>query len=261
MPEPIAMIHPTAIIHPQAHIGADCEIGPYCVIGEHVTLGDRCRLHSHVVVDGHTVLGRENEIFPFAAIGTKTQDLKWKGGVTHLRIGDNNVFREGVTIHSATNEGDTTVVGSNNVLLTHVHIAHDCQLGNGIIMSGFAGLAGHVVMEDNVVLGGYVAVHQFCRIGRLSMVGGCSKLRQDLAPFMLADGSPAETHTINKVGMERHGVSEESINALKQAYKILFREGLTISNALVKIEAELPSLAEIQHLVQFIRASERGISK
>jgi UDP-N-acetylglucosamine acyltransferase len=255
------MIHPTAIIHSKAQIGSGCEIGPYCVIGEHVTLGNDCKLHAHVVVDGHTTLGQGNEIFPFAAIGLKTQDLKWKGGTTHVRIGDRNVFREGVTIHSATNDGDTTVVGSNNVLLTHVHIAHDCRLGNGIIMSGFAGMAGHVVVEDNVVLGGYVAVHQFCRIGRLSMVGGCSKLRQDLAPFMLADGSPAETHTINKIGMERHGVAEEAINALKQAYKIIFREGLTVSNALVKIESELPPLPEIKYLLEFVRASERGISK
>jgi UDP-N-acetylglucosamine acyltransferase len=171
------------------------------------------------------------------------------------------VFREGVTIHSATDDGDTTVVGSHNVLLTHVHIAHDCQLGNHIIMSGFAGLAGHVVIEDHVVLGGYVAVHQFCRVGKFSMVGGCSKLRQDLAPFMLADGSPAETHTINKVGMERHGISEEAITALRAAYKILFREGLLMSNAVARVEAELPPLPEIQHLVQFIRASERGITK
>jgi UDP-N-acetylglucosamine acyltransferase len=255
------MVHSTAVIHPKAQIGAGCEIGPYCIIGEYVALGDGCKLHSHIVIDGHTKLGRENEIYPFASIGMKTQDLKWKGGITRLEIGDRNVFREGVTIHSATEDGGTTIVGSHNVLLTYVHIAHDCRLGNGIIMSGFAGLAGHVVIEDNVVLGGYVAVHQFCRIGRLSMVGGCSKLRQDLAPFMLADGSPAETHTINKVGLERHGIPEASIGALKQAYKILFREGLTIPNALAKIEGELPPLPEIKYLAEFIRTSERGISK
>jgi UDP-N-acetylglucosamine acyltransferase len=178
-----------------------------------------------------------------------------------LEIGDRNTIRECATIHSATSDGDATIIGSNNVLLTYVHIAHDCRLGNGIIMSSFAGLAGHVVIEDNVVLGGYVAVHQFCRIGKLSMVGGCSKLRQDLAPFMLADGSPAETHTINKIGLERHGVSEEAHNALRQAYKIIFREGLTIPNALAKIEKELPPLPEVQYLAQFVRTSERGISK
>lgn len=255
------MIHPTAIIHPAAKIASSCEIGPYCVVGEHVTLGEECKLYAHVVIDGHTELGRRNEVFPFASLGLKTQDLKWKGGTTYLRIGDGNVFREGVTVHSATSDGDATVIGSHNVILANVHIAHDCQLGNNIVMSSFAGLAGHVIMEDNVVLGGYVAVHQFCRIGKLSMVGGCSKLRQDLAPFMLADGSPAETHTINKVGLERYGVPEASIATLKSAYKILFREGLTITNALVKIESELPTGPELAHLIQFIRASERGISK
>ena len=155
------MIHPTAIIHPKAQVAASCDIGPYCIIGEHVTLGDGCKLHSHVVVEGHTTLGARNEIFPFASIGLKTQDLKWKGGVTHVRIGDDNVFREGVTIHSATSDGNATILGSHNLLLTYVHIAHDCRLGNHIIMSGFVGLAGHVVVEDHATLGGYTAVHQF----------------------------------------------------------------------------------------------------
>ena len=256
------MIHPTAIIDPKARIGANCNIGPYCVIGENVTLGDECQLHSHVVIDGHTTIGRGNEMFPFATLGTKTQDLKYQGGLTRVQIGDHNVFREGVTVHSATNDGDSTVLGSHNVFLTHAHIAHDCQLGSHIIMSGFAGLAGHVVLEDNVVLAGYVAVHQFCRIGKLVMVGGCSKIRQDVPPYMLADGQPAIVHTINKVGIERYGISEEAQNAIKQAYKILFREPIpTMAAALAKVESELPQLPEIKHLVQFIRASERGISK
>jgi UDP-N-acetylglucosamine acyltransferase len=255
------MIHPTAIIHPNAKIGANCQIGPFCVIGEHVTMGDECKLHSHVVVDGCTTMGRGNEIFPFAAIGTKTQDLKYKGGMPKLQIGDQNVFREGVTIHCATNDGESTVLGSNNLLLTNVHIAHDCQLGNHIIMSSVSALAGHVVVEDNVVLAGYVAVHQFCRIGKLVMVGGCSKIRQDVPPYMLADGQPAEVHTINKVGIERYGISAEAQNALKQAYKILFRETLPMTQALAKVESDLPQLPEIKHLVEFIRASERGISR
>ena len=255
------MIHSTAVIHPKASIGANCEIGPYCVIGEQVTIGDECHLHSHVVVDGCTTMGRANEVFPFAAIGTKTQDLKYKGGLPGLKIGDHNVFREGVTVHCGTNDGDFTVVGSNNLFLTHVHIAHDCQLGNHIIMSGFAALAGHVVLEDNVVLAGFVAVHQFCRIGKLVMVGGCSKIRQDVPPYMLADGQPAEVHTINKVGMERYGISAEAQAALKQAYKILFRETLPMTQALAKVETELPQVPEIKHLVEFIRASERGISR
>lgn len=257
----MSTIHPSAIIHPNARIGADCEIGPYCVIGESVDLGDACRLHSHVVIDGHTRLGKRNEVFPFAILGKQTQDLKWKGGVTRVEIGDDNTFRECVTVHSATSDGGATVLGSNNHILAYCHIAHDCQLGNHIIMSSYAGLAGHVVVGDGAVIAGYAAVHQFCRIGKLAMIGGCSKVRQDVPPFMLADGSPAETVTINKVGLERAGLSEEAINTLRTAYKLLFREGLTISNALVRIEQELPTLPEIQHLVQFVRASERGISK
>jgi UDP-N-acetylglucosamine acyltransferase len=255
------MIHPTAIIHPQARVSENCDIGPYCVIGENVMLGEHCRLHSHVVIDGHTRVGRENEFFPFAALGMKTQDLKFKGGNPRLEIGDHNVFREGVTVHCATNDGDATVIGSHNLFIIHAHVAHDCILGDHIIMSGFAGLAGHCVVEDHAVFAGYAAVHQFCRIGKLSMIGGCSKIVQDVPPFMIVDGNPGETRTINKVGLERNGVSETAQNALKRAYKILFREGLTVTNALAKIETELPAVAEIQHLVQFIHASERGICK
>jgi UDP-N-acetylglucosamine acyltransferase len=254
------MIHSSAVIHPKAQIGAGCEVGPYCVIGEHVVLGAKCKLHSHVVIDGHTKLGMKNEIFPFASIGLKTQDLKWKGGVTQTEIGDGNVFREYVTIHSATSDGEETCVGSENTILAYCHIAHNCKLGDKIIMSNVATLAGHVTVEDYAVIGGLAAVHQFCRIGKLAMIGGCSKVVQDVPPFMIADGNPAETRTVNKIGMERNGVSEEAQNALKQAYKILFREGLSISNALVKIE-DLPSLPEVRHLIQFVRTSERGISK
>ncbi len=255
------MIHPTAIIHPKANVAPSCDIGPYCVIGEHVTLGEQCQLHSHIVVDGHTVLGRENEIFPFAAIGLKTQDLKWRGGTTHLRIGDKNVFREGVTVHSGTKDGEATVLGSHNLLLAQAHVAHDCLLGNHIIMSSFAGLAGHVVVEDHAILSGYAAVHQFCRIGKLSILGGCTKVVQDVPPFMIADGNPGVTRALNKIGLERNGVSTEAQAALKQAYKIYFREELGGTDALAKIEKEVPALPEVQHLVQFIRASERGICK
>jgi UDP-N-acetylglucosamine acyltransferase len=255
------MIHPSAVIHKRAQIGADCVIGPYCVIGENVTLGDSCQLHSHVVIDGHTALGESNEIFPFASIGLKTQDLKWKGGLTRTQIGSHNTFREYVTIHSATGDGEVTNVGSHNHILAYCHIAHNVTLGDHIIMSNVATLAGHVVVEDRAVVGGLAAVHQFCRIGTMSIIGGCSKVVQDVPPYMLADGNPACTRTINKVGLERNGVSEEAQAALKQAYKILFREGLTMANALVKIESDLPPLEELRRLANFVRTSERGISK
>lgn len=254
-------MHPTATVHRKAQIGAGCEIGPYCAIGEHVVLGPDCRLHAHVVMDGHTVVGRANEFFPFACIGLKTQDLKWNGGTTHTRLGDHNTIREHVTIHSATGDGEVTVVGSHNHLLAYAHVAHNVTLGNHVIMSNVATLAGHVNVEDYAVIGGLAAVHQFSRIGKMSIIGGCSKVVQDVLPFMMADGNPARTRTINKVGLERNGIPEETQTALKQAFKILFREGLTISNALARIESELPPLPELLHLVQFARASERGLSK
>ena len=256
-----ARIHSTAVVHPKAELGDGCEVGPFCVLGENVSLGAGCKLQSHVVVDGHTTLGAGNELFPFAAIGLKTQDLKWKGGVTRTLIGDHNVFRENTTVHSATNDGDATVIGSHNHFLAYTHIAHDCRVGSHIVMSNVGTLAGHVIVEDHAIIGGLAAVHQFCRIGRMAIIGGCSKVVQDVPPFMLADGNPAETKALNKVGLERNGVSEDSQAALKKAFKILFRDGLTVSNALVKIEAELPQLPELQHLIAFVKASERGISK
>ncbi len=257
----MVVVHPTAVVHPRAELGDDSEIGPYCVLGEHVRLGRGCKLHSHIVIDGHTTLGDGNEIFPFASLGLKTQDLKWKGGLTRTVIGDHNTFREYVTIHSATSDGEATTVGSHNHILAYCHLAHNVTLGNHIIMSNVATLAGHVTVADHAVIGGLAAVHQFCRIGQMAIIGGCSKVVQDVPPFMLADGNPAETRTINKVGLERNGVSEAAQTALKQAYKILFRDGLTLTNGLARIEAELPCGPEILHLVEFIRSTERGISK
>jgi UDP-N-acetylglucosamine acyltransferase len=254
-------VHPTAVVHAKAQLGAGCEIGPYCVIGEHVRLGAECKLHSHVVIDGHTTLGSRNQIFPFASIGLQTQDLKWKGGVTRTEIGNDNTFRECVTINSATGDGEITKVGSNNHILAYCHLAHNVVVGNDVIFSNVATLAGHVIVEDYAVIGGLVAIHQFCRVGKMAMIGGCSKVVQDVPPYMLADGNPAETRTINKIGLERNGVADTAQSALRQAYKLLFREGLTIPNAIIRIEKQCPNLPEIAHLVQFVRGSERGISK
>jgi UDP-N-acetylglucosamine acyltransferase len=253
------MIHPTAIVHPGAQIGADCHIGPYCIIGENVVLGDGCRLHSHVVIDGLTTIGKQNEFFPFASIGLKTQDLKWKGGRTFTRIGDCNVFREYVTVHSATGDGESTVIGSHNTLLAYAHVAHNVTLGDNIIMSNVATLGGHVIVEDGAVIGGLSAVHQFCRIGKIAMIGGCTKVAQDVPPFMVVDGNPAETRAINKVGLDRKGIPEETQQVIKQAHRIIFRKGLLLTKALEEVEKELPPIPEIQHLVAFIRASKRGI--
>ncbi len=255
------MIHPTAIIHPDARLGADCVIGPYCIIGAHVELGAGCRLHSHVVIDGHTKLGRNNEVYPFTSIGLKTQDLKWQGGLTRTEIGDGNSFREYVTVHSATSDGDATRIGSHNNFLAYTHVAHDCQLGSHIVMSNNATLAGHVIMEDYVIMGGFAAVHQFCRLGKMAMIGGYSRIVQDVVPFTITEGNPAAARTVNKVGLQRNGVSEEAQTALRRAYKLLFREGLTIAKAIEQMEKDLPPSTEIKHLIEFVRASERGVTR
>ena len=254
------MIHPTALIDPRAEIGPECEIGPFCVVGADVVLGPRCRLHSHVVMEGPTRIGGDNQFYPFASIGLRTQDLKYKGGVTRLEIGDHNTIRECVTIHRATGDGETTVIGSHNNILAGSHIGHNVVMGDHIIVS-MAALAGHVIVEDRALVGGLSAVHQFCRVGTMAMVAGCAKIVQDVPPYMIVDGNPAETRTINKVGLERNGVSDEAQAALRQAYKIIFREGLTIPNALAQVESTLPPLPEIQHLVRFFRTSERGVTK
>lgn len=254
------MIHPTAIVHTGARIGDDCEVGPYCVIGQDVEMGSGNRLHSHVVVEGHTVLGNNNEIFPFTTVGVRTQDLKWKGGTTWTRIGDHNTIREHVEIHSATSDGEATEIGSHNNILAGSHIAHNCILQNHTILSS-AGLAGHVLVEDYAIVGGKAVVHQFCRVGTMSIIGGVSKVVQDVPPYMMVDGNPGVTRTINKIGLERQGVSDETQKALRQAFKLLFKEKLTITNALTRIESELPKLPEIIRLAEFVRSSERGLCK
>ncbi len=254
-------IHSTAVIREGARIGEGCRIGPYCVVGSHVTIGAGCELHSHVVIDGHTEIGIENKFYPFASIGLRTQDLKWDGGTTWARIGSRNTFREYVTVHSATGDGNATVIGSDNNLLAYTHVAHDCHLGDHIIMSNVGTLAGHVTVEDRAIIGGLAAVHQFCRIGTMSIIGGCSKVVQDVPPFMMVDGNPAATRTLNKEGLKRNGVCEETQKAMKQAYRLLFRSGQSFTNAIEQVRAEVSMNSELEHLLAFIESSERGIAK
>ena len=257
----MSQIHSTAVVEEGARIAEGCHIGPYCIIGPNVTLGQGCALHSHIVIDGHTELGEANIIYPFASIGLQSQDLKHSGGTTHTHIGNHNTFREYVTVHSATNDGDATVIGSHNNLLAYTHVAHDCQLGDHIVMSNVATLAGHVTVEDCAIIGGIAAVHQFCRIGTMSIIGGCSKVVQDIPPYMLADGNPTITRALNKEGLKRNDVSEESQAALKQAHRILFRENLTFTKGIDKTRAEVPASEEIKHLLTFIESSQRGIAR
>jgi len=254
-------IHPSAIIHPLASIGDDCSIGPYCVIGKNVTLKKGNKLHSHVVIDGYTEIGVGNEFFPFSAVGLKTQDLKWRGGKTWTRIGDRNTFRENVTVHSGTGEGEATLIGSDNYILAYCHIAHNVELGNHIIMSNNGTLAGHVIVEDYAIVGGLSAVHQFCRLGKMSIIGGCSKIVSDVAPYMMVDGNPARTRMPNKVGLERNGISEDGRSAISRLHRLFFRKRLAVSSAIEAIRAELPELPEVQHFLKFVENSSRGITR
>ncbi|MBI5770363.1 MAG: acyl-ACP--UDP-N-acetylglucosamine O-acyltransferase [Verrucomicrobia bacterium] len=254
-------IHPTAVIESGAQLGADVEIGAYAFVGAKVTLGAGTRLHHHASVEGNTVVGAGCEVFPFACIGGKTQDLKHAGGHPGLRIGDRNVFREYVSIHCATNEGDFTRIGSDNVLLATTHVAHDCVLGSHIIMSNGAVLAGHVVVEDHVIIGGYGGVHQFCRLGAYAMLSAMAKLVQDLPPFFIADGIPAEVRAINKVGLERNGFSAERLDRVKQIHRILYRDGLNRSQALERLAVHPDAAsAEFSHMLGFAQMSQRGLA-
>ena len=252
-------IHPTAVIDPGAHIGDGVKIGPYCVIGPGVSLGARCRLHSHVTMEGPAAIGADNEFYPFASIGQRSQDLKYAAEPTYLEIGGGNCFREFVTVHRATAPGDRTRVGHRGNFLAYSHIAHDCAVGDEVFFSYNGTLAGQVAVGDRAVIGGLTAIHQFCRIGRLAITGGCSKIVQDVPPFMMADGNPAKIRHINQIGMERAGMPPESIRALKDAFRLLYRSGLNTAQAMARLQAELGACAEVQELLAFIGTSQRGI--
>ena len=254
------MIHPTAIISPKAELGTDVEIGPYSVIEAGVQLGDRCKLHSHVVVHGESTIGAENEFFPFSAIGIKSQDLKYAGEPTRLEVGERNVFRENSTVHRGTLEDTLTKIGSDNLFLAYSHVAHDCQIGNHVILSNNGTLGGHVIVEDYVVVSGLSGAHQFCRIGQHSIVGGCTKIVQDVPPFTIVDGNPASVRGINQIGLQRRGFSDENIKALRTAYKKLFlKKDLNLSKVIESLSADLSEQASVAKLLAFIANSERGV--
>jgi UDP-N-acetylglucosamine acyltransferase len=256
-----ATVHPTAIVEPGAVLEQDVEIGAYAFVGAGVRLGRGVRLHHHASVEGNTELGAVCEVFPYACIGGKTQDLKFRGGNPGLRVGERNVFREYVTIHCATKDGEFTRLGSDNTLLASCHVAHDCVLGSHIVMSNGVVLAGHVVVEDCVVIGGYGGVHQFCRIGAYAMLSAFGKLVHDLPPYFIADGTPAEVRAINRVGLERNGFTGEQIDRVKQIHRVLYREGLNRSQALEKLAAhESAGTEEFRRMLEFARASQRGLA-
>jgi UDP-N-acetylglucosamine acyltransferase len=253
-----SQIHPTAIIDSSAQIGADVTIGPYCVIGAGVVIGDGCWLQHHVTICGPSLIGKHNKFFSYTSIGQQTQDLKYAGEPTYLEVGDDNVFREFCTVNRGTLPGSKTTIGSHNHFLAYCHIAHDCVVGSHVIFSNNGTLAGHVIVEDHVILGGLTAVHQFCRLGRHAITGGCSKIVQDVVPFTIADGNPARARGINVVGMQRSGHSDEQIRQVRQAYKTLYRSKLNISQALEALRENNPS-TEIHEVIAFVAGSQRGI--
>lgn len=254
-----ARIHPTALVDPAAELGAGVEIGPYCVVGPGVILGDGCWLQHHVTLLGPSRVGADNRFFAYCSIGQQSQDLKYDGEPTHLEIGDGNCFREFVTVHRATGRGAWTRVGSGGNFLAYGHIAHDCRVGDGVIFSNNATLGGHVEAGDHAVIGGLTAVHQFCRIGRFAMIGGCAKIVQDVAPFMIADGNPAVLRGVNQVGLERNGVGAAAVRALKEAFRTLFRSAQPWAEAVAQAEADGAAVPEVRHLIEFLRGTTRGV--
>ena len=255
-------IHKTAIIDPKAVIDEDVSIGPFCIVGEGVKLKKGARLMSNVIIEGNTEIGEGCQIYPFASIGLPPQDIKYKGEKTGVRIGNNTIIREYASIHRASVGGDgMTAVGDNNFLMAYVHIAHDCRIGNNVVIANSAGLAGHVAVEDYAVIGGIVGVHQFTRIGAYAMVGAFSGIGQDIPPYTMASGPRAKLFGLNSVGLKRNGFPDSTINELKKAYKILFREKLTLKEALKKVQKEFSHSKEIKHLVEFIEKNTRGICR
>ncbi|QSX38311.1 acyl-ACP--UDP-N-acetylglucosamine O-acyltransferase [Shewanella sedimentimangrovi] len=254
------MIDNLAFVHPEAKIGNNVSIGPWSYIGPGVEIGDDCIIHSHVVIKGPTVIGKGNRIFQFASVGEDCQDKKYAGEPTRLIIGDNNVIRENVTIHRGTiQDNSETRIGSNNLFMAYVHIAHDCVVGNNVIMANNASIAGHVHVGDWVILGGMTGVHQFVHIGAHAFTAGASLILQDVPPFVMASGQPAIPRGLNSEGMKRRGFSKEAQLAVRRAYKTLYRSNLTVEEATAALAEEIATVPEVKLLMDFVNASARGI--
>ena len=255
----VSQIHPTAIIDARAEIGAGTTIGPYSVIGPDVVLGPDCWLQGHVTLAGPMRAGGRNKFYAFCSIGQQTQDLKYKGEPTYLEIGNENTFREFVTVNRSTASEGETRIGDGGNFLAYSHIGHDCIVGNGVVFSNNGTLAGHVEVGDHAVMGGLTAVHQFCRIGRFAITGGCSKIVQDVPPFMIADGNPAEIRGVNLIGLERKGYPPESVKLIKEAFRLIYRSKFNTRQAIEAIGRELPANEAVAQIVEFIEKTQRGI--
>ena len=257
------MIHPAAIVDLKAEIGEGVEIGPYSVIEKNVSIGEGTKIGPHVVIREETHIGKRCQIFQFASIGEAPQAFFYRGEKTSLFIGDRNVIREFVTLHRGTIKGGgKTVIGNDNFFMAYSHVAHDCQIGNQVILSNGATLAGHIVIEDYAIIGGLSAIHQFCQVGTHALISGLTGVPLDIPPYMMAAGSRAKLYGLNAVGLKRHHFSEPTLKALKKAYRIIFRSSLTLEKAMKKVGGdEISQMPEVQHLLQFIQRSKRGISR
>jgi UDP-N-acetylglucosamine acyltransferase len=254
-----AQIHRTAIVDARAEVGPGTIVGPYCIVGPNVVLGANCWLQNHVTLAGPMTAGARNKFYAYCSIGQQTQDLKYQGEPTYLEIGDENTFREFVTVNRSTTAAGKTRIGHRGNYLAYSHIGHDCNVGDAVVFSNNGTLAGHVQVGDHAIMGGLTAVHQFCRLGRYAITGGCSKIVQDVPPFMIADGNPAKVRGINVVGLERNGFAAETIKTIKEAFRLIYRSKFNTRQAVEAIRQELPASAEITQIIEFIQSSERGI--
>ena len=254
-------IHSTALVSKKAKLGEGVSVGPYAVIADSVIIGTGTKIGSHCVIEGNTTIGKNCELFTGAVIGSRPQDLKYKGEKVYLEVGDNNIIREYCTLNPGTEEGSKTIVGNGNLIMAYSHVAHDCRVGNNCVLANGSTLAGHVSIEDRAVIGGLVAIHQFVRVGELSIIGGCSKVVQDIPPYSTCDGHPAAVFGLNLVGLRRNNVSKESIGLLDDAFRILFSSGLSMKHALEKLTKEVKSTSEVAYLAEFIKKTERGLAR
>lgn len=256
------MIHPTAIVSPRAEVGPDVEIGPYAIIGENVTIGAGTVIGAHTTIDPFVDIGPQCHIFQFASIGALPQAIKFGGEKTYVKIGRRTVIREFTTVNRGTGfGGGVTEVGEENLLMAYVHIAHDCKTGRGVILANNATLAGHVCIDDYVTVGGLTAIHQFVRVGRHAYIGGKSAVVKDIPPYVIAAGDRARLHGLNRVGLRRHGHSEKAIAMLKRTYRLIFRIGITLNEAIERVKAEVDQTPEVARFMAFIKTSQRGITR
>lgn len=254
-------IHPTAIVSKKANLHESVKVGPHSIIEDGVNIGKNSQIGAHCHISGSTVIGERCNIFTGAVIGSIPQDLKFKGEKSSLIIGNDNIIREYTTINLGTGDGGKTVVGSNNLIMAYSHIAHDCRLGSDCVIANCGTLAGHVAIEDRAVIGGLVAIHQFCRIGKLSIVGGCSKVVQDIPPYSTCDGHPARVYGLNLIGLKRAGLDSKVLLELRRAFKILFFSRLITSTAIEKVKDEIPESNYLTYLIEFVAGSQRGVCK